>query len=124
MNQPDPLILDMVAELTRPHTHIEPYAGPVGPTICGRRHRTRVPALLHQLQHAQPSSTSSRASGYESRVLWAEAQETWARIDVEAARWVRELGENDSGSMIACVRLLGGLLASAERCKRKACSAS
>lgn len=113
-------VLDMVAELTRPHVHAEHYSVPVGGTIFGRRHHTRVPSLLHQLQHASPSGEGlGRSAAYESRpAARVEALDTLVRIDLAAARWVRELGEDDPGSTAACVRLLGSLLPSADRCKR------
>lgn len=113
-------VLDMVAELTRPHSHAEAYAVRVGETTFGRRHQTRVPSLIHQLQHASPTGDGgSRAGGYESRpTVRVEALDTLVRIDLAAARWVRELGEDDPGSTEACVRLLGSLLPSADRCKR------
>lgn len=161
MTQPDPVVLDMVAELTRPHQHAEAYAVRVGSTTFGRRHQTRVPSLIHQLVTAQPYVQGGMSGGYESRVLWAEGQEALASIDLEAARWVRELGEDDPGDDLrvvrrltgptgpvcngcrhrscaairrgvtlvrrpvpgsgteACIRLLGSLLPSVDRCKRR-----
>lgn len=154
-------VLDMVAELTRPHTHAEAYAVRVGETMFGRRHQTRVPSLIEQLVQSEPTTQGGLSGGYESRVLWAEGQETVARIDHESARWVRELGEDDPGDTlqvvrrlvgpvgpvcagcrhrscaavrrgvtlvrrpirgsgtVACIRLLGSLLPSADRCKRR-----
>jgi hypothetical protein len=62
------------------------------------------------------SGPNSR-SAYESRpALAIEALDTLARIDLAAARWVRDLGEDDPSSTVACVSLLGGLVASANRC--------
>jgi hypothetical protein len=122
MTSPDPVILDMVAELTRPHSHAEAYAVvDVAGTVFGRRHRTRVPSLIHQLQHAAPSGEGlGRSGAYESRpVARVEALDTLVRIDLAAARWVRELGEDDPGTTEACVQLLGSLLPSADRCKRR-----
>jgi hypothetical protein len=121
MTSPDPVILDMVAELTRPHAHAEAYVVRVGETDFGRRHRTRVPSLIHQLQHAAPSGEGlGRSGAYESRpVARVEALDALIRMDLAAAAWIRELGEDDSGSTDACVRRLGALYPSTECCDRK-----
>jgi hypothetical protein len=117
-------VLDMVAELTRPHHHAEAYAVRVGSTVFGRRHQTRVPSLIQQLVQSEPSSQGGLSGGYESRVLWAEGQEAWARIDQEAARWVRELGEDDPGDDLRVVRRLVGPAGPAcERCLHRSCAA-
>lgn len=114
-------VVDMVAELTRPHAHAEGYRLKVNKMIVGRRHQTRVPSLIHQLQHASPSGEGvGRSGAYESRpVARVEALDALVRIDLAAARWIRELGEDDPGTTIDCVTLLGSLLPSADRCKKR-----
>src|SRR5690349_18633891 len=90
-----PDVLDMVAELTRPYHHREPYTARHGKTTWTRNHTTQVPSLLHQLQHATPSSTGDHsAGGYTSRpAARLESLDTLIWIDKEAAAWVRDLGE-------------------------------
>lgn len=125
-------VVDMLVELTRPHTHAESYTvttrpagsaevGVLPSTVWTRRHRTRVPSLIYQLQHASPSGEGlGRSGAYESRpVVRVEALDTLVRIDHAAARWVRDLGEDDPGTTEACVQLLGSLLVSADRCRRR-----
>ncbi|WP_028657096.1 DUF7341 domain-containing protein [Nocardioides sp. J54] len=113
-----PAITDMVAQLTRPHHHAEPYTYEAGGTSYTQRHLVHAPALLDQLQHATPLTGSDHTrSGYTSRPAASiEALDTWARIDIEAARWVRDLGEDDPGDTKHCVRYLGSLLPSTETC--------
>lgn len=112
----------MVAELTRPHRHRERYSVDLGPTSWSRFHNTRVPPLLVQLGSPDPvSGDTARGGGFESRpALSIDAYDTLVRIDLAAARWVRDLGEDDPGSTVVCVRMLGGLAASAHRCDRRA----
>lgn len=110
-----PDIHDLVRELTEAHQHAEPYQRREGGTTWTDRHITRVPSLLDQLQHAdQPSTGAGGAGGYDSRPAASlEALDTLIRIDLEAARWVRDLGEDDPGDTAACIRKLHGLHASA-----------
>jgi hypothetical protein len=109
---------DMIAELTRTRSHREHLTRP---TAAGGTHThfTKVPALLDQLQWGHWTTGSDRTgSGYESRPAASiEALDTLVWIDLAAARWIRDLGEDDPPSTIECVSLLGGLLASATRCK-------
>lgn len=109
----------MLAELTRPHRHRERYHVETGQTRWSKFHHTRVPSLLHQLQHADPGGEGAARGGYESRpAMRIEAYDGLTRIDLAAARWVKDLGEDDPDTTEACVRLLGALAASADRCKR------
>ncbi len=111
----------MLAELTRPHRHRERYAIEIGETRWSRHHSTRVPPLLVQLGSPDPvSGDTSRGGGYESRpALSIDAHDTLVRIDLAAARWVRDLGEDDPGTTVGCVQRLGALAASAHRCHRR-----
>lgn len=111
----------MIAELTRPHRHRERYTAEHGQTTWSRFHHTRVPPLLVQLGSPDPvSGDTSRSGGFESRpALSIDAYDTLVRIDLAAARWVRDLGEDDPDTTVACVQLLAGLAASAHRCTRR-----
>jgi hypothetical protein len=61
-------LADYVRELTEPHQHTEAYTTRERTGWVGRRHTTRVPALLDQLWDAPSNqSESGSASGYESR---------------------------------------------------------
>lgn len=114
-------LTDYIDELTRPHTHREHYTAEHGRTKFGLDHVTDVPPLLHQLQFAVPAGAGEESSGggYESRPAASiHSIDTLTHIDLEAARWVRELGEDDPTSTIACVRMLAGLAAGLERCKK------
>lgn len=116
-------VLDLIAELTRPHQHREHYTtDPVAGTRWTRDHITRVPPLLTQLEHASPSGEGEDRSsgGYESRpTARLEALDTLVWIDREASAWVRELGWDDPSSTAACVQLLGGLMAGMDRCDHR-----
>lgn len=111
----------LIADLTRTRSHREHLTATIGHTTVGHAHFTKVPPLLVQLQYADaPGGNDRSGAGYESRPAASiEALDTLVNIDLEAARWVRDLGEDDPSSTIGCVSLLGGLLASATRCKRR-----
>lgn len=111
-------IHDLFNELTQVHSHRESYT--LDPTPGGPRmtlgHVTTVPSLLHQLEHATAAASSSEggAGGFASRpAAYLESLDTLIHIDLAAARWVRDLGEDDPGTTAECVRLLHGLHASA-----------
>lgn len=112
----------MVTELTQPHSHREPYTVHRGTEVWHRKHYTRVPSLLVQLAAPiAPSTGEAGAGGYASRpVAHIEALDTLAHIDLQASRWVRDLGEDDPLDTAACVLKLYGLLASAETPARAA----
>jgi hypothetical protein len=102
----------MVNELTRPHEHREHHQIHKGKTWYGVNHITTVPSLLWQLDHAAPSGTGDDRSsaGYESRpTARLEALDCLIHIDLEASRWVRDLGEDDPLDTAGCVTLLHGL---------------
>lgn len=92
--------LDMVNELTRPWTSAEHYDldndTPGVPKI-GLRHYTRVPALLVQLEHAQPSGNGEDrgSNGYESRpAARVEAVDVLIGIEHQAQRWLKRTEPN------------------------------
>lgn len=107
----------MVHEITRPHVNVEAYEVLESGTWWKRRHRTTVPSLVDQLRNATPltGTADDRAgTGYGSRPAGnLEALDTLAYIDLEAARWVRDLGEDDPADTAACISLLHGMWASA-----------
>lgn len=114
--------LGMLNELTRPHRHREHYTTDlIHGTRWSRDHITRVPSLLHQLEHAAPSGEGlGRSGAYESRpVARVEALDVLVVLDREAARWVRLLGEDDPGDTSRVLQLLGSLLPQAENCRRR-----
>lgn len=111
-------IHDLFAELTQIHRHREAYVLDTTPggTRVTLGHVTTVPSLLHQLEHATVASTGENgAGGFKSRpAAHLESLDTLIHIDLAAARWVRDLGEDDPGTTAACVRLLHGLYATAQ----------
>jgi len=111
---------DMLADLTRTRTHREHYTRRIGGTTWAGDHITTVPPLLWQLEHAVPTSSGDTSpGGYRSQpAAWLESLDTLARIDLEASRWVTDMGASDNGSTIDVVTRLGGLLPSAHRCDR------
>lgn len=111
----------MLHELTRPHHHAERYTQNRGPTTITKNHVTRVPSLLHQLEHAEPAGSGARTNtaGFESRpAARIEATDTLIRIDLEAAAWIRDMGEDDPPDTTACLQRLAGLLPTTHRCHR------
>lgn len=113
-----PSTTDMVTQLTRPHRHAEAYTHEANGTTYTQRHNVTVPALLDQLQHPTPLTGGEHGgSGYGSRPAASiEALDTLIRIDLEAARWVRDLGLDDPGDTAACVRLAGSLVPQTTSC--------
>lgn len=129
-------LVDLVRELTQPHTHAEHYQVRRGHTWYGQNHVTQQPPLLDQLQYATPSGIGEERGsvGFESRpTARIEALDTLLKIDDAAARWVRHLGEDDPGDKInpatgrvipgsgtiACVVLVGSLAPSQDEPTRK-----
>jgi len=136
-----PDVLDMVRELCDPTSHSERYtrAGdqPAPPTRrkkgrkqkAGRKfqpryHVTEVPPLLVQLDESVEKSGSAEAgtsrpasSRPAGRLV---AIDTAYRIEVDASRWLRVLGQDDVAvDAIQLVRRLASLLPSLERCHRR-----
>lgn len=97
-------IHDLIEELTRTHSHREPYIRDRNNT--GTRvtlgHVTTVPSLVHQLLNASPASSGEESgSAPVSRpAARIEAIDTLMLIDDEAARWVSRLGEDDPGDTL------------------------
>lgn len=90
-----------------------------GGTRYVRMHRVLAPSLIGQLRGVRPGGTGEEVpqGGYGSKVpLNLDAVDTATRIDLEVARWVRDLGEDDPADTVECLRLLWKLLASVHRC--------
>jgi hypothetical protein len=111
---------DMIRDLTRTTTHHEGYTVKRGSTTWRRDHITTVPPLLWQLEHATPTKAGDTSpGGFRSQpAAWLESLDTMARIDLEASRWVTDMGESDDGTTSQVVARLGSLLPSAHRCPR------
>lgn len=105
-------------ELTQWYTNREPYTHEANGTTWTTHHITQVPPLITQLLEAEPSATGDlTGAGPASRpTANIEALDTYTHIDLAAARWVRDLGEDDPTDTIACINLLHGLAASAHHC--------
>lgn len=111
----------MIAELSTGHRHREHYTRQIGATVWAGDHVTDVPSLIWQLEHAIPAKAGDDggAAGYRSQpAAWLESLDTLARIDVEASRWVTDMGGSDHGTTTQIVLRLGGLLPSVHRCAR------
>lgn len=118
----------MIRQLTEPVRHTERITQPAPNndgthTQITRTHTTTAPALLDQLANAHEQSATTengQRPGFTSKPpARIEAIDAYIRIDLAAARWVRDLGEDDPGDTKACVRKLNGLLASAHHCGKK-----
>jgi hypothetical protein len=112
---------ELITELTSRHTHREKYAIHENGTWWAKNHVTRVPGLIEQLQTGTPTGTPDGVlKGFESKpAAWLEGIDTLARIDLEAARWIRDLGEDDDETDTAkLLRKLYGLYPSAHKCQR------
>lgn len=115
----------VVRQLTDWYTHREPYTYQPGPpenpdapsTSWTTAHLTQVPPLITQLTEACPADTNKSGGKAGSRPPTSlDAIDTYVHIDLESARWVRNLGEDDPGDTIACVRKVYALAASAKFC--------
>jgi hypothetical protein len=118
-------LADLVRELTEPHTHSEHYQIRTGHQWVGRDHRTRVPALMVQLwANDTPSAVadSGLRPGFASKpAARLDALDAAVRIDLGAARWITDLGEEPrSGDTADIIRQLHGLSASADDVTKKA----
>ncbi|WBQ03000.1 hypothetical protein [Kribbella sp. CA-293567] len=137
-----PDVLDMVRELCDPISHSERYTRTGEPPAvpqparrkkgrkqkAGRKtqpryHVSTSPALLVQLHQAITPKSSVGAGSPRPPASQAaariEAIDTAARIELDAARWLRALGNDDMLGLLGCVRRLGSLLPSIERCHRR-----
>lgn len=114
-------IHDLVEDLTRTHQHREPYVIREAGTTWTRGHVTLVPSLIDQLQTATAANTGETGrGGYQSRpAAFLESMDTLIHIDLAAARWIRDLGEDDHHTdTAATVRQLHGLWPSSTHCKK------
>lgn len=115
---------DYVRELTQPHTNVETYTVRTGLEWRGLRHITRAPALIAQLwANDVPSAGAEEGPrpSFSSRpAARLDALDTAVRIDLQASRWVRDLGQDDPNSTIECIRLLHTLAIAAEDVTRRA----
>jgi hypothetical protein len=104
-------------QLTDWYTHREPYTHESNGTTWQGHHITQVPPLITQLTDAAPADTNKAGGKAGSRPPTSlDAIDTYIHIDLESARWVRNLGEDDPGDTIACVRKVHALAASAHFC--------
>lgn len=118
-------LADLVDELTRPTTHREHYTVRVGQEWRPHHHTVTVPSLLAQLwTNDVPSGATEEGAraGYQSKpAARLDALDTATRIDLEASRWIKDLGENDRYvDTAATVRQLHSLAASADHETRTA----
>jgi len=118
-------LADYVRELTETHSHAEHYQIRRGRTWYGANHVTSVPPLLVQLWNGDVPSTAAEDGprpGFGSKpAARLDALDTAVRIDVQAHRWVTDLGEQPRGlDTIVIVRQLHGLTASAQSVTRVA----
>ncbi len=111
-----------ITQLTRWHTHREPRSYDDGGTRWTDDHITQQPPLIDQVL----GTVGTRGQGGEIGTTAPTSKPTanldaidcGIRIDLAAARWIRDLGEDDPGDTIACVLQLHGLTASVHRCTR------
>jgi hypothetical protein len=116
-------LADYIRELTEPHQHTEAYTIRERAGWVGRRHVTKVPPLLDQLWDAPSNAAETGTSrGFASRpAARLDALDAAARIDIQAARWVTDLGEQPRGlSTSDTIRQLHGLTPSADLEQRRA----
>lgn len=114
-----------IHELTAWHTHREPFEydaeHPGGSsTHYTADHVTQHPPLLTQLDQSispagQGGEIGSAAPGSRPAAN-LDAIAAACDIDLEAARWIRDMGEDDPQNTIGLIRRLHGLTASAHRC--------
>ena len=116
---------DFVRELTEPHQHSEHYVTRTRGAWVGHNHRTSVPALLVQLGANDTPSANAQDGprpGFGSRpAARLEALDAAVRIDLEANRWITDLGEQTHHlETIHAVQQLHGLAKSADMVTRRA----
>lgn len=122
-------LADYVRELTSPHTHREHYSIQRGQTWYGQDHVVKAHSLITQLAGSDiPSGASEDGprAGYSSRpAARLDALAALADIDLQASRWITDLGEQPRSLHTQDLVLqLHGLTASAELPARKAITAS
>lgn len=111
----------MVRELCDQTTHREPYtlltSDQTGrPQLTRHTWVTHAPPLVTQLwdavepsQAAEDGPRPAHASRPAARL---DAIDAAVKIDFEASRWLKDLGQDDPGSTITCIRQLAALAAS------------
>lgn len=108
---------DLIRDLCDQTRHAEPYSLRRGKMLVNTAHITTVPPLLAQLAAAGEPSSSAEAGlprpAASKPAARLDALDTLIRIDLAAARWVRDWGEDDPGDTIRCVRMVGSLSVSA-----------
>lgn len=124
MTQPErPDLVALIRELTETHIHREHFTVRRGGTWYGEDHVTTVPPLITQLWEAPAQSGTSeegpRPAFTSKPAARLEALDIAVRIDLGVARWVKDLGEDDPGDTIACLRLLHSLMPSAHEVTRR-----
>lgn len=118
-----------IHELTAWHTHREPYEYDAdhdngSTTHYVSDHVTHQPPLIEQVW----GTAGQRGQGGEVGAMTPsskpaanlDAIDCAATIDIEAARWIRDLGEDDPQDTLGCIRRLHGLTASVHHCDRAA----
>lgn len=118
---------DYIRELTERHTHREPYEyeqddGHGNATRYNTHHTTTHPPLITQLW----GSTTPAGQGGEigaaapsSRPAASlDAIDAAARIDLAAARWLKDFGEDDDDDTIQVIRRIYALTPTVHRCSR------
>lgn len=120
-------LADYVQELTQPHDHTETYQtrSITGTGFVDAHYTTHAPSLLAQLwANDTPSANAEEGPrpGFQSKpAARLDALDTAVRIDLDASRWVRDLGEDDwHTDTAATIRQLHGLAASADPVTRAA----
>jgi hypothetical protein len=119
-------LADYIHELADHHQHRETYTvRSLTGGFAPRSHVTRVPSLMTQLwENDTPSNTAEEGPrpGFKSKpAARLEALDTAVRIDLEAARWIRDLGEDDVHTdTAASIRQLHSLAVSAHPLQRAA----
>lgn len=108
----------VIRQLCDWHTHREPYTHTANGTTWTAHHLTQVPPLITQLTEANPAPKGDMTgAGPCSRpAANIDALDTYTHIDIKAARWIRDLGEDDPADTIGCIRKLYSLAASAHHC--------
>lgn len=113
---------ELIHQLTHPHTHREPYSYDDGRTTYTLGHTTHQPSLIDQIW----GTVGTRGQGGEVGATTPTSKPTAnldaidcaADIDLAAARWLRDLGEDDPHDTIGCIRRLHALTASVDHCAR------
>lgn len=117
-------LADYIRELTEPHTHVEHYTVREHGKWTPRNHITRAPSLLAQLwDNDVPSSAAEEGPrpGFGSKpAARLDALDTATRIDIDAHRWLTDMGKTPPLDTIRAVQLLHSLTVSADEVTRRA----